>query len=107
MLDCELDDMIDDNLRMAELHDRVQYLESIQLAEQAEVEQALNNQYEIVKRSKAEERARAADLLFSMNQRVFAHMSKPGIDHDLYASIAALMMASETARNLLAEEVTL
>jgi len=38
---------------------------------------------------------------------VFAQMSKPGIDHDLYASIAALMMASETARNLLAEEVTL
>jgi hypothetical protein len=102
-----LDDMIEDNIRMAELHERVQWLESAQLAEQAEVEWHLNNQYELVKRSKAEERARAADLLFSMNQRVFAQMSKPGINHDLYASIAALMMASETARNLLAEGVTL
>lgn len=100
-----LDDMIDDNIRMAELHERVQWLESAQLAEQAEVEWHLNNQYELVKRSKAEERARAADLLFAMNQRVFGQLKTKPIDEDLYASIAALMMASETARNLLADEV--
>ena len=104
-MDFLLDDMIDDNIKMAQLHERVEYLESIQLAEQAEVEAALDNQYELVKRSKAEERARAADLLFVMNQRVFAQLNKAGIDHELYTAVAALMMASETARNALVGEV--
>lgn len=99
------DQEIDETQRLAELHDRVEWLWSAHLAEAAEVEQSLNNQYEITKKSESEERARAAARLFNFNQRVFSHLNNPSIDQDLYAAVAGLMMAAETARRLLVKEV--
>jgi hypothetical protein len=100
-----IDQKIDSYRARADLEQRIAWLESVQLAEQAEAEAALQNQYEIVKRSSHEEMARAGTLLFTRNQRVFEHLKTEEISEDFYAAISALMMAAETARRLLEKEV--